>query len=68
MSAEVNAAGGSLMVAQITQLFPGMNASLGYVYDVAKDGKSFLVALPPDPSSNAQSISVVQNWTATLRK
>jgi hypothetical protein len=39
----------------------------GRPYDVSKDGKRFLVNLPPEQSSPAP-LTVVVNWPATIRE
>ena len=43
-----------------------MNVGIGWQYDVAKDGKRFLVnsGLPQEPSP----ITLVTNWTAGLKR
>jgi hypothetical protein len=52
----------------VRELFGGFSTALGYLYDVAGDGQRFLAVLPPERSTTADPLTVVQNWTAGLKK
>jgi Tol biopolymer transport system component len=64
-AAEVDGKGGSFEAGQVSPLFGGMSS---LIYDVAADGQRFLAVLPPEQSSDAQPLTVVQNWTAGPKK
>ena len=66
MAAEVRSDAPSFEVGAIRPLFQSRRMGLNYRYDVAKDGKRFLVnsGLPQEPSP----ITLVTNWTAGLKK
>jgi hypothetical protein len=68
MSAAVNVKGDALEVAQVRPLFGpvSFNDAFYYDYDVSADGQRFLV-LPP-PQTSGEGVTVVQNWTAGLKK
>jgi Tol biopolymer transport system component len=73
MAAEVNGAGAAFQVGAVRRLFEvrrrtesGVSGNTGSAYDVTPDGQRFLVNVveqvaPPPP------ITVITNWTATLR-
>jgi hypothetical protein len=42
------------------------NYTFYYDYDVSADGQRFLI-LPP-PQASGEAVTVVQNWTAGLKK
>ena len=78
MAAQVNGAGITFQVGAVTALFEvrrrtasyvGLDGSLGpgRVYDVAEDGRRFLVNVLVDDQVAPPPITVVTNWTATLR-
>ena len=68
MSAAVNVKGDALEVAQVRPLFGPVNGNeiFYYDYDVSADGQRFLI-LPP-PQTSGEGVTVVQNWTAGLKK
>ena len=66
MAAEVLARNGTLEVGKIQKLFDGIVGARGYLYDVSADGQRFLVA--DEGSATARPLTLLQNWTATLRK
>ena len=68
MAAETGAKGGPLEAGPVRELFGGFSTALGYLYDVAGDGQRFLAVLPPERSTTADPLTVVQNWTAGLKK
>jgi Tol biopolymer transport system component len=70
MAAEVSIKGEGIEVGTITPL--GVPVTLnplnGYSYDVSADGQRFLVAVPVEKKSTAPPITLVQNWTALVKK
>jgi len=62
MAARIDEKGASLEVGRIEPLFGGIFGQLGPSFDVAPDGR-FLV-IPESP----KMLTVVQNWTARLKK
>jgi serine/threonine protein kinase len=67
MSAGVSAKGDELEVTQMRRLFGPVNvASNAFRFDVAPDGQRFLIVPPPQAST--EGITVIQNWTAGLKK
>ena len=66
MAAEVSSKGGSLEVGAVRSLFGPIPPLLGGGYDVSGDGQHFLVRMEPQGSD--EPLTVVQNWTATLKK
>ena len=68
MAAEVNAKGGALEVGKVEALFGSiLSVSNAATYDVSADGQRFLALLPPEGETGAP-LTVVQNWTAGLKK
>ena len=66
MAAEVAARNGTLEVGRVQKLFDGIVAGRGITYDVSADGQKFLVV--DDGAAAARPLTLVQNWTAALRK
>ena len=66
MAAEVLARNGTLEVGKLQKLFDGIVTPRGYLYDVSADGQRFLVA--DEGSATARPLTLLQNWTAALRK
>ncbi len=66
MAAEVTARNGTLEVGQVQKLFDGIITSRGTVYDVSADGQKFLVV--DDGATATRPLTLVQNWTALLKK
>jgi len=69
-AAEVAAKGDTFEVSQGVPLFAtptGGSFFAGVYYDVSADGQRFLVALAPD-NVTPEPLTVVQNWTAGLKK
>ncbi|MGH9367791.1 MAG: protein kinase domain-containing protein, partial [Thermoanaerobaculia bacterium] len=66
MAAQVKTGGASFEVGAIQPLFQTRSMGFSFRYDVAKDGRRFLVAsgLPQELSP----ITLVTNWTAELKK
>jgi Tol biopolymer transport system component len=67
MAAEVEVKGGSFEAGQVKTLFGPLRVQ-GYYYDVAADGQRVLTVVPAEQSVNADSLTVVLNWTAALKK
>jgi hypothetical protein len=64
---QVNTTGASFSIGEARTLFGPLIADQGFTYDVSADGQRFLAeALPPDNPGGV--LTVVQNWTATLKK
>jgi hypothetical protein len=66
MAAEVIARNGTLEVGKVQKLFDGIGNVRGYLYDVSADGQRFLVA--DEGAATARPLTLLQNWTAMLRK
>ncbi|MEO8097575.1 MAG: protein kinase [Acidobacteriota bacterium] len=66
MAAEVAVRNGTLEVGKVQKLFDGIIMSRGITYDVAADGQKFLVV--DDGVSASRPLTLLQNWTAALRK
>ena len=47
-------------------LFGPVSGGFNYRYDVSADGQRFLIVPPPQAST--EGVTVVQNWTAGLKK
>jgi hypothetical protein len=74
MAAEVNGAGTAFQVGAVRSLFeaPRRTAShLGFgtgdVYDVPADGQRFLVNVVAEEQTSSPPITVITNWTSTLK-
>ena len=70
MAAEVAARNGTLEVGKVQQLFDvsgGGDVTQGNPYDVSSDGQKFLV-LDRGAASAKRPLTLLQNWTAALRK
>ena len=67
MAVEVNNKGASLEFGKPQALFDGIRTGLGPSYDVAPDGKRFLIIQNPDREV-ATPVTVVQNWTTALKR
>jgi len=70
MAAEVFPSGGTLEVGQVRPLFgatPYTTENINPLYDVSADGQHFLLRIFPEQKSG-EPLTLVQNWTAGLRK
>ena len=66
MAAEVVARGGTLEVGRVQKLFDGFPSASDFPYDVSADGQKFLVL---DLGTNlSRPLTLLENWTAALRK
>jgi hypothetical protein len=67
MAAELTGTGDTLEVVRVVPLFLGVwLGGATYTYDVARDGKSFLVAGDRGGRTAAEPLTLVQNWTTGL--
>ena len=67
MAAEMNLTGDVPEVGAERPLFTQQACGAGFCYDVSADGQRFLLRTEPD-STSSEPLTVVQNWTAALRK
>jgi len=67
MAAAVTVKGDVLDVGAVSPLFAITSVVGGYQYDVSADGQHFLVRAPTTATA-AQPLTLVQNWTAALKK
>jgi Tol biopolymer transport system component/predicted Ser/Thr protein kinase len=68
MAAEVQISGDTVEVGAVRPLFGGVPTLSGYAWDVSADGERILAAVPPAKRNPPEPITVVQNWTAALKK
>ena len=66
MAAAISTTGGTFTVGKVSRLFGGLNTSF-LSYDVSGDGQQIL-AIVPQEGLAAAPLTVVQNWTAGLKK
>jgi eukaryotic-like serine/threonine-protein kinase len=64
MAAEVSGEGETFTVGKVVPLFRAANGA----WDVAPDGKKFVVETPEKPKNTSQSVTLVVNWPALLKK
>jgi hypothetical protein len=68
MAAEIEAMGGILEVGQVRPLFSATGMTQANpLYDVSADGQHFLVRTFPEQKTG-DPLTLVQNWTAGLKK
>jgi Tol biopolymer transport system component len=67
MAAEVNSRGETLEIVTVRALFETRATGPGYQYDVTADGQRFLINTEVDHKVSAP-ITLVQNWTADLKR
>jgi Tol biopolymer transport system component len=68
MAAEVTVLAGTFEVGQVRPLFGAVNMTQGVsVYDVSADGQRFLLRTFPEQKPG-EPLTLVQNWTAGLKK
>jgi Tol biopolymer transport system component len=68
MSAEVRISGDTVDIGPPHPLFGGIPALNGYAWDVSADGQRILVAVTPRNQKSPEPITLVQNWSAGLKK
>jgi len=66
MAVDVSERNDTLDIGRSEKLFDGIVTSRGTLYDITADGQKFLVA--DDGTSTSRPLTLLQNWTATLRK
>jgi hypothetical protein len=66
MAAEMSIQGGGITAGRVQALFDGLPTAYGG-FDVSLDGQRFLVAMPPEQAAPGP-LTLVQNWTAVLKK
>ena len=67
MAAEVNIKGSSIEIGQVSPLGVFADNSRGIVYNVSADGQKILVPAQPERKASPP-LTLVQNWTAGLKK
>lgn len=67
MAVEVDLKGAEVEIGAVRPLFGPLLTGHGYQYDVSPDGQRFL-AIVYDEQSAPEPLTLVQNWTAGLRK
>jgi dipeptidyl aminopeptidase/acylaminoacyl peptidase len=67
MVAEVNIKGAEVEIGAVRPLFGTLPVGYGYQYDVSADGQRFL-AVMPNEQAVPEPLTLVQNWTAALKK
>jgi Tol biopolymer transport system component len=66
MAAEIIPSNGRLEVGKVQKLFDGIVMGRGYTYDVSADSQKFLVV--DDGVTTVRRLTLLQNWTTSLRK
>lgn len=66
MAAEVSESNGTLEIGRVQKLFDGLATGAGTSYAVAADGQKFVVV--ESAAATARPLTLVENWTAALRK
>jgi Tol biopolymer transport system component/DNA-binding winged helix-turn-helix (wHTH) protein len=67
MAAEVSFKGDSVEIGKVRELLGPVLPAFGYAYEVSADGQRFLAAVPTGQPA-AEPLTVVENWTAGLKK
>jgi len=67
MAAEVSIKGAEAEIGAVRPLFGPMPSGNLYQYDVSADGQRIL-AVMPDEQAASEPLTLVQNWTAALKK
>jgi hypothetical protein len=68
MAAELMIQGETVEVYAVRELFGGIPLFAGYLYDVSADGQRILAAAPAGNQKGSVPITLIQNWTAALKK
>jgi hypothetical protein len=66
MEADVRISGETVEVGTVRPVFTRVLPTGGYVYDVSADGQRVISAMPA--AKPAQPITLVENWSAALKK
>jgi hypothetical protein len=67
MAAEVGIKGTEVEIGPVRPLFGPLFAGNGYMYDVSADGQRFLAVVANEQAAS-EPLTLVQNWTAALKK
>jgi eukaryotic-like serine/threonine-protein kinase len=67
IAAEVGLKGAEVEIGAVRPLFGSLPATNSYLYDVSADGQRFL-AIMPNEQAAPEPLTLVQNWTAGLKK
>ena len=67
MALDVSIKGNDIQFGAAHQLFGPLPNLNGYPYDVSTDGQRFLIA-QPNAQAAPEPLTLMQNWTASLRK
>ena len=67
MAAEVSVKGSTLEVGAVHPLFGPVNGAASFQYDVSADGQRILAVVAPE-EQGTEPLTLVQNWTAALKK
>ena len=68
MGAEIRISGAAVEVGAVRALFGGIPTSMsGWLYDLSADGQRILAAIHAEGQKAAEPVTLVQNWTATLK-
>jgi hypothetical protein len=67
MSAGIGSNGQSIEIGRVHPLFGGLVSTVVNRYDVSHDGERILLAKPVPPH-DGDPLTLVQNWTATVKK
>jgi serine/threonine protein kinase len=68
MTADVRIGGQTVEVGAVHAGFGKVPSAGGYLYDISPDGQRVLAALPAERPKTAAPITLVENWTAALKK
>jgi serine/threonine protein kinase len=67
-SVEVRISGDTVNIGAPHALFGGIPALNGYAWDISADGQRILAAVSPKNQKSPEPITLVQNWSAGLKK
>jgi len=68
MAADVRMRGETVEVGAVRALFARIAKVVGYPYDVSADGQRVVAVMPVGRQQAAEPITLVENWTAALKK
>jgi Tol biopolymer transport system component len=68
MAAEISIRADTVQVGAVRSLFGGYHLGNGYFWDVSADGQRILAAVPEGNQKDSDPITLVENWTAALKK
>jgi hypothetical protein len=67
MAAEISIKGTEMEIGASRSLFGPLRTGTGYPYDVSADGQRILAVMPNEQAA-PEPLTLVQNWTAALKK